>query len=214
MTTFFLMRHARTQWNLEKRIQGSTDQPLCPQGEEQARRWAGKLTGKPFARIVSSPMKRAVQTASILAASMGVDVETAAGLCEQDFGRWEGKIVSDLRRRYPGQVEEQERLGWQFGPPGGESRTSVLKRAAAALRHIAEKQGGASGNLLVICHSSVIKCLVYHALGRSFDPDGEKVLKPYHLHELFFRNAHSGANEGCWAAGQLNALNLEKDGLL
>lgn len=211
MNTFTLMRHAKTRWNIEKKIQGSTDTPLCRKGEFQAQQWAKKMSDFRFAKILSSPMKRAVQTSAILAGELNLDIEVVPQLREQDFGQWEGEKISDLRNRFPGQVEALENLGWEFCPPEGESRNQVLKRAAAALLSIDEQPGESGDHCLVVCHSSVIKCLVYHALGMDFSPNREKVLEPYHLHQLKLQQDGKKNHTGVFVVKQVNFLNLEED---
>ncbi|WP_022666056.1 histidine phosphatase family protein [Desulfospira joergensenii] len=180
MIHFSLIRHARTQWNLEKKIQGRKDLPLCPQGEEDARIWAENLAGQSFDLILASPLTRAGQTAKILAAGLELEIEYDKDLVEQDFGLWEGSRIKDLRRSYPEELEHQEALGWEFRPPKGESRTQVLNRGLAALARAAERFEGR--NLLVVTHNSMIKCLTYHGLGRGFLPEEPGVLRPCHVH--------------------------------
>ncbi len=190
MVQIDVIRHAKTQWNLEKRLQGLTDIPLCTQGVEDARNWAQRLAAEPYDLILSSPLIRAEQTARIILEKAGSDIEIVDGLKEQDFGQWEGKTLKELREQFPGQVESQEAKGWAFCPPQGEARTAVLDRALSALARACGRNAGK--RLLVVTHSSVIKILIYHLQGRTFLPfrktgkrsEGKPVLKARHLHRL------------------------------
>ena len=182
MIRFSLIRHARTRWNLDKKLQGRKDLPLCTQGEEDARTWAKKLVGLSFDLILSSPLTRARQTAEIISLGLGLEIIYDEDLAEQDFGRWEGVRIRDLRKSCPGELSRQESLGWKFRPPEGEDRTEVLTRGRRALDRAAKQFKGR--NLLVVTHNTMIKCLVYHGLGREFLPDEPEVLKPFHLHGL------------------------------
>lgn len=181
-TEFFLMRHAKTEWNLTKRIQGQANSPLSREGEEQAKRWAGLLKEIGVQGIITSDLGRAKQTARPIAANLSVPVETDERLREQDWGEWTGDTLRGLQERIPEELENQVASGWEFCPPGGESRLTVWERSRRALISAAEERPGEK--LLVIAHQGVIKALVYRLTGRRFLPSEPPILKPYHLHEL------------------------------
>lgn len=177
-----LIRHARTPWNREKRIQGSSDIPLSPEGKEEAVRWGEILKPEPFDLILSSPLIRAGETALILSDKMGIPVFREPDLREQDFGEWEGRRINDIRKSDPGAVEFQESRGWGFRPPGGESRTGVLERVKTAFERAAKIYE--NQYILVVTHQSVIKTVIYDALKRTFGPGELPILKDYCLHDL------------------------------
>ena len=193
-----LIRHARTQWNLEKKIQGKTDLNLCEQGVIEARSWSGCLKAEQFDLIASSPMIRAVETARLISDGLGIEVIVEPGLREQSFGSWEGKKINALRKMQPGAVEAREKMGWQFCPPGGESRKAVLDRVTQSLSQISKSHPGQK--ILLVTHSSVMKIMVYRAMGRRFLPSENPVLKPYYLHFIEF--------DGQFKMKQLNAAPL------
>ena len=177
MTPMFgIIRHAPTQWNLDKRIQGRQDIPLSPYGRNLALKWAGQLSGLGFEGLVTSPMKRARQTGQILGRALGLGVVCHPGLEEQDFGRWEGKTLAQIQTADPGEPHRQEQRGWEFTPVGGESRSQLLARVLAAMDALAFQK------LLVITHNSVIKALLYHGLGLDFMPGRGWKIQPCHLH--------------------------------
>jgi probable phosphoglycerate mutase len=177
-----LIRHARTPWNLEKKIQGSTDIPLSPTGKEEAAQWGTVLKSEPFDLILSSPLIRARETALILSDRMGIPLFFDTNLREQDFGDWEGQSITDIRTKDPMAVEFQESLGWEFRPPGGESRAGVLDRVTKAFERATKNFE--NQYILVVTHQSVIKILIYDALKRTFGPDEAPLLKDYFLHDL------------------------------
>ena len=186
MVKFGIIRHARTDWNLEKKIQGREDIALCRQGIDEAACWGNVLKPEKFDLIVSSPMIRARQTAEIISEKIGVDIEFDVNLREQDFGLWEGKKIVDIRKNEPGTIEIQESRGWDFCPPRGESRNDVLKRALTAIRKAADIYDGR--HVLVVTHNSVIKSILYHLLNRTFAPDETQVLMADHLHVVTGKN--------------------------
>lgn len=171
-----LIRHAPTQWNLDKRIQGRQDIPLCPWGRKLALAWAGQLSGLGIEGIVASPMKRARETGRILGRALNLDMVSLPGLAEQHFGTWEGKTLAEIRMADPGELHGQEQRGWNFTPNGGESRLQVLARALVAINALPVQK------LLVITHYSVIKALIYHGLGLDYMPGKGVEIQPFHLH--------------------------------
>lgn len=181
-TVFFLMRHAKTEWNIKKRIQGQGNSPLSAEGELQAKRWAELPEAIGAARIITSDLPRAMQTARLIASRLGIPVETDPLLREQDWGEWSGDTLRGLKKRVPEELEKQVAAGWAFRPPKGESRLDVWERSRMALTSAAEKWPGAK--LLVIAHEGVLKALTYRLSGRLFLPSEPVLLKPYHLHEL------------------------------
>ncbi len=202
MVCFNLIRHGKTQWNLEKRLQGEADLPLSTEGRLQVASWCATLDRIPLDLILSSPMARARDTAEILGDHLGLRVVTAAGLREQAFGQWQGRRIEEIRQTSPGIVEFQESLGWHFCPPGGEPRHGVLERALAALKAAAARFR--DRQILVVTHNGVIRSLVYHALDRAFLPGEKRVIRDGHLHRF------------SWDKGlrleKLNAMNLNPEG--
>jgi len=186
MVKFGIIRHARTEWNLEKKIQGRENTALCRQGIKEAAYWGSILKPENFNLILSSPMIRTRQTSEIIAEKIGVDIVFDINLREQDFGLWEGKTITDIKKDEPGVIETQESMGWDFCPTGGEVRISVLKRALKAIGKAADIYD--ERHILVVTHNSVIKSILYSLLNRAFVPDETQVLLDYHLHVLTWKN--------------------------
>lgn len=197
-----IIRHARTQWNIEKRIQGKTDIPLCEEGVRDAAAWASQLACKKYDRIISSPLIRARETALKIGAAAGIEVQIVEGIKEQGFGRWEGRQLAEIRNQSPGEVESRESDGWGFCPPEGESRNAVLTRALASISDIARTS--MDKNVLMVTHSSVMKIIIYHVLGHLFlagqTSGSGNIIKPWHLHQFFW--------DGGLTIRALNALDL------
>jgi broad specificity phosphatase PhoE len=182
-TRIGLMRHAKTQWNLDKRIQGRNDSVLCREGIEQAERWGGIL--KDFGRwdkIATSGLSRAMQTGSIVNKVLKLPVERDPRLNEQDWGEWNGLTQDDLLVDRAEELNRRLSMGWEFRPPGGEDRLSVWERSSRALGELAARSPGE--NILAVAHGGVVKCLLYGLTGREFSPGETPVIKQYHLHML------------------------------
>ena len=93
---FLFVRHGQTDWNIQGRLQGRSDQPLNSTGIAQARVSAESLVGQSVGAIVSSPLLRAHQTATIISDRLGVPVMTDDDLIERNFGAFEGQLLSEI----------------------------------------------------------------------------------------------------------------------
>lgn len=198
-TTFGLIRHAETLWNLEKKIQGHLDSPLSPKGEKMAETWGKRLQSQGWEHIITSDLGRAVKTCALINATLQLPTSTEKSLREMNWGEWTGRVYKHIRKSAPEAMRHQVEKGWGFNPPGGESRRSVAVRSMLGLGKSAEKQPGKK--ILVITHEGVIQCLINHLLDRLFLHDEPAVVKSFHLHEL----RHDGDK---LMIGRINAFNL------
>jgi broad specificity phosphatase PhoE len=97
-----------------------------------------------------------------------------------------GKTIPQIAAESPQVLDEQINAGWDFCPPGGESRRRLLKRSQKALQEAAGRYPGEI--LLVVSHEGVVKSLIYHLCGRKFLPGEPAILKSYQLHWLVYQN--------------------------
>jgi broad specificity phosphatase PhoE len=95
-----LVRHGETQWNLENRIVGHTEIGLDPTGQRQVELLARALGEEKVDAIYSSPLRRAVETANVIAKEHGLDVVTDDALKEVDAGELDGVAIEEVVRRY------------------------------------------------------------------------------------------------------------------
>ncbi len=137
-----LIRHGETDWNVEGRYQGQADPPLNRRGLEQARRTAASLRGAGLESLYSSPLRRAAQTAAIIAASLGLEVHFEPRLMEIHLGLWQGRLTQDIRREYPALFLQWERAPWETHIPEGETLDQVRARVYAAADHILARHPG------------------------------------------------------------------------
>ncbi|WP_235896560.1 histidine phosphatase family protein [Oceanidesulfovibrio marinus] len=181
-TLFGLMRHAQTEWNRDKIIQGQSESILTPEGREAAKGWGRALAGRGYQRIIASDLLRTRNTAALVNETLQLPVEYDSRLREQDWGRWVGSTVRELREKDPAAVAYQEAMGWEFRPPGGENRLELLERSMNALLDAAERYPGE--RILVVCHGGVLKAVTHHLLAMEFLPEEGNPLMPYHLHRV------------------------------
>lgn len=180
MTRFALLRHVQTEWNKVKRIQGVHDTPLTREGEAAASDWGMLLKEIRFDRIIVSSIGRAQATAGIINSHLNLPLHVEPGLVEQDWGRWTGKTVAQLRVEEPELVERNEAAGWAFRPPDGEDRVSVLDRSRKALMAAHEKWP--EEVILTVTHEGVIKCLLNKLCGRKFLPSEPLLHNKNYMH--------------------------------
>ncbi|QGY39486.1 histidine phosphatase family protein [Pseudodesulfovibrio cashew] len=182
MTTFFCLRHGLTDWNRDKRIQGTTNTDLSDEGRTMADSWADSLADNRFDRILTSALARAEQTAAILNGKLGgLPISADARLGEQDWGEWTGLTKAELKQ-LRAKVDKQEKRGFDFRPPGGESREEVLQRACDALLEFAEAHP--DDRVLVVTHNGVLKCLMYALSGLEYLPGEKSPIRPYRVHRI------------------------------
>jgi probable phosphoglycerate mutase len=181
-TRFGLIRHAETVWNREKRIQGQLDSRLTAAGRRQAESWGHLLKDYRWDRCICSDLARAQATTAIVNRFFKAPVTCEAGLREQNWGRWSGRSIFQVKQEVPDLLARLTMQGWQFHPPDGEDRDSVWERGQRALKAAAAKWPGTT--ILVVTHEGLIKCLVYRLLQRRFLPTEPRILKPAHLHWL------------------------------
>ncbi|SDK87455.1 probable phosphoglycerate mutase [Nonomuraea maritima] len=162
-TSLLLLRHGETPLSVERRFSGRGDAELTANGLAQAAAAAERLAREPYRldAIVTSPLKRARQTAEAVAARTGLDVEVEDDLREADFGAWEGHTFTEVQRQWPAEL-----TAWladpEVAPPGGESFAEAARRVRAAGERLVERYEGKT--VLAVSHVTPIKLLLRHAL--------------------------------------------------
>ncbi|MFC3997745.1 bifunctional RNase H/acid phosphatase [Nocardiopsis sediminis] len=162
-TRLLLLRHGETPLSAERRFAGAGDVALTPTGHRQARAAALRLAEGPdrIDAVVSSPLRRARDTAGHVANALGLAVEQDDDLRETDFGEWEGLTFAEVRSRWPDALDS-----WLADPAapagGGESFAAVAERVARARDRLLARHTG--GTVLVVSHVTPIKTLIRQAL--------------------------------------------------
>ena len=154
MTSIVLVRHAQSEWNAVGRWQGWADPPLSALGREQARQAVAPLGWVDV--IMSSDLRRAFDTAAILASGLGMgEPFVMPSLRERDVGRWTGLTRAEIDRRWPGALS-----GPMPDPPGGETAARLLERVLATMTELAETYEGQT--VLAVSHGGFIRSLERH----------------------------------------------------
>ncbi len=157
-----LLRHGQTDYNVTGRMQGHLDSILTTLGHEQAAAVAPVLAALGPDRVLSSDLRRAVDTAEVVGAACGLPVKFDARLRETHLGDWQGRTVADIDRDHPGAI-----AAWRsdptWAPPGGESRVDVVARARPVVDELDAELADPpteSSTVLLVAHGGLIAGLV------------------------------------------------------
>jgi len=158
------IRHGETDWNREKRVQGSQGASLSEAGREQAKGLARLLWEVPLQAVYSSALPRAVETASYVAGPHSLNVTAEPRLNEIHHGEWEGVAEADL-------PDLELYRKWREDPsahaiPGGEPLQAVHDRAVAAMKDILGRHREGEGLVAVVSHQIVLAVLKCYILDR------------------------------------------------
>jgi broad specificity phosphatase PhoE len=153
VTEILLARHGETDWNRESRFQGHADPPLNDGGREQAVELAEALAEVELAAVYSSPLRRAFETAEVVAARHGLPALPVEGLREVDVGSWQGLTRDDVERRCPEQFKRW--LDYGQGWDDGETYDAMGERVLAVLEELAARHDGL--RILAVTHGGPIR---------------------------------------------------------
>jgi len=161
VTSTLLLRHGQTVLSVEKRFSGTGDQPLTEVGRGQAAAAATRLATAGAKVVVTSPVRRARETAELVAAAAGLELVVEDDLRETDFGDWEGYTFGEVRARWPAELD-----AWladtAVPPPYGESFDATAVRVRQARDRVLAAYGGST--LVLVSHVTPIKTLLRFAL--------------------------------------------------
>lgn len=160
-TTTLLLRHGQTVLSVEKRFSGVGDQELTEVGRAQAASAAARLATSGAVAVVSSPVRRAQQTAALVAQALGLEVVLEPGLRETDFGDWEGYSFGEVKQNWPRELD-----AWladtDVAPPFGESFATTATRVRQARDRVLAAYAGQ--RVVLVSHVTPIKTLLRLAL--------------------------------------------------
>ncbi len=142
MTDIILVRHGETEWNVAEIFRGRIDIELNETGIKQAELLAEYLSDLKIDAIYSSPLKRALKTAEIIASYHKFDVETAPGLIDFNYGKWQGLSHQEVKDKYKELYAEWIKNPHQVKMPAGESLDEVRERAMGVVDDVIAKYKG------------------------------------------------------------------------
>lgn len=174
------IRHGQTDWNVEERFQGHLDIPLNHIGFNQAQALRSRLAAIPFDSAYSSPLRRALTTAQIIASDLPVAVDPR--LIEIHHGCWQGQTKRDIAERWPQEWERWNSDPERFTPTDGETADGVRTR----IRDFLDTMQGT--NILCVSHGVVIQTLLSVLIGGRYMD--HKAYEPANgsIHTVWFRD--------------------------
>ena len=161
--TVYLIRHGETFWNREGRCQGVSDIALTELGRQQARAIAQALAETPLSLVLSSALHRSKETASLIAASHGLPIETRPELNEWHQGELEGLTGAELLSQHQPYFTRWRQDPANTPPPGGESLQALRARAWPVIDNLRERD--LHGPVAVVSHSMTLSTILCTALG-------------------------------------------------
>lgn len=162
-TILGLLRHGQTDWNIDLRLQGSTDIPLNETGKEQARQASLALNPEDWDLIIASPLSRARDTAEIIAQELSMNVVIVPELIERSFGAAEGLDHASWRKLYESHLPIE----------GLESLEDLRLRTYLLLDLIANEYSGQ--RVLAVSHGAFIRKVLTIVTNGELPRDGERL---------------------------------------
>jgi len=162
MTEIILVRHGETEWNVEEVFRGRIDIELNQTGIKQAELLAEYLSKRKLDAIYSSPLRRALKTAEIIAGYHKLRVEISPGLIDFDFGKWQGLSLQEVRNKYKELYAEWVSHPDKVKIPAGESLNDIGRRATGVVSDVIARY---EGTVVLVAHRVVNKVLICALLG-------------------------------------------------
>jgi probable phosphoglycerate mutase len=176
----YLVRHGESVFNVESRVQGQADVSLSDLGRLQADALAAWTRSLPadvtIDEIWSSPLTRARETASAMAAALGLSLQIEEGLAELHAGIFQGHLWADLEAAFPEEVACWRSGDAEYAIPGGESRAGLAARGRAALEKLAQRP---ARHMIVVAHGGVLTAALGSLLGRTHPLLAQAAERPF-----------------------------------
>ena len=162
MTRLLLLRHGRTEWNVQGRYQGQTDVSLNAAGRRQARRLADRMRLEEIDAIYASDLQRAWETAGAVGRAQGLSIKTEPRLREISFGAWEGKTHDEIEAHEAEALHRWYKDPVRTAPPGGETLGAVVQRVREAYEDVLKHH--TEGTVALVAHGGTLRALLCIAL--------------------------------------------------
>ena len=196
MTKIILVRHGHVDWIEPERFRGRAELPLSSLGRRQAQAAAGYIaaTWKPDA-VYTSPLGRCRETGAAIAAPFRLEPQPIDGLCDIDYGKWQGLTPDQAKECWPDESELWFRAPHIAAIPGGETLAAVLSRVTAALRDILQHHPDQT--VVMVSHDSVNRVLLLFSLELPLSRYWHLRQDPCGINELILDN-------GSFVVGSIN----------
>jgi probable phosphoglycerate mutase len=163
VTTFLIIRHGETDWNVAGRLQGWRDSPLSAAGRAQASAVAERLAGEAIDALVASDLGRTQATAAPIAAGLGLEIESDPRLRERCYGVLEGLTWAEIEQHHAEAYQRLIARDQDYGVQEGETGIQFRNRIFDAFERLAALHGGA--RVAVVTHGGVLGIVYRRAHG-------------------------------------------------
>jgi len=158
----YVVRHGETAWNKEEVFRGRKDVPLNDTGKKQAQLTGRYFLNKGIARILSSPLGRAIETAEGISKATKIPIEVMNEITDMDFGVWEGLTLRGVEKLYPEELRIWQQFPQKFHTQDGEGLGDVRRRVTKGIRKVLRDQ---KGPIVLVSHRVICKIIFLYALG-------------------------------------------------
>ena len=192
-TRLLLIRHAEPEIDAQRRCYGSLDVPLSSRGERQARALTWRLAAEPLSAVYSSPRRRSLDTARVIAERHGREPCVEDDLREIEFGAFDGREYDEIARSYPEIYATWMTRPTEVAFPDGESFTDLRERSIAAMERLLERHR--DGTIAVVSHGGPIRAMLAHELGLA----DEAIFRIGQRYGAVSELRHDGSGSILWA---------------
>lgn len=158
-----VIRSGATDYELQRRIRGNLDVPLCDAGIAAARRAAARLAAAPPAALYASPTACAFETARLVGAACGLRPLRLPALRNLDLGLWQGRLVEEIRVTQPRLHRQWQDNPWSVAPPEGELLEQACERVEKELERIRRRHP--AGRVAVVVPAPLASLVTWIAAG-------------------------------------------------
>jgi broad specificity phosphatase PhoE len=144
MVQILLIRPGITEYDQQRRVQGTLDVPLCEDGRQEVEKMVEELRDLPITAIYASPCQAAAQTAEAIGTALDMKVKTLDKLQNLDQGLWQGMLVADVKAKQPKVYRQWQEQPENVCPPQGETLGAAKQRVQTSLAKLLKKQKPAS----------------------------------------------------------------------
>ena len=195
MKNIYIVRHGETDFNKSSKMQGrGIDASINAKGKEQAEAVACFLKGKSISQIITSSMKRAIESATPLSLQTNITLESYADLDEMSFGRLEGKPINEVEEDLNDIQKHWNSGDLEFRCPDGENPIEVFNRANEKAIKLIENSS--SVNIVFVLHGRLIRVLLSEWLGLGLK----------NMNQIEHQNG--AVNHLTWQKGMFKSINL------
>lgn len=202
MLKLFITRHGETVWNIEKRLQGWKDSSLTESGVQNAIALGKALTTTVFESVYSSPSERTIHTAKLIIGDQDIPFYLEQKLREINMGDWEGRTHAEVAESETDSFHSFWNTPHLYITKKGESFLEVQHRAVKAINEI--KTAHQSGNILLVTHTVVIKCLLAYFKNLPL----EKLWEPPFIHDTSLTVIEIGEENKILLEGDITHKNV------